>query len=216
MRTDVGERPRRDRPSRDRAASRCRRRRRASPGGTCRAPGAARPSSPAAIRARSSRTIGWNRYTNGTGTDRARGALRVDAARRPTRRRGSSGFSQSTCLPCANAVVGERRVEVVGDAQVHDVDVGIGDQRLRRSRNARSAPRRAAASLARSGRRRRDPDQPGAGRGGRRAACAVPMNPTPTIPAPSSDGIPADPTENFFDCQDSTFVLDIAKLRRFE
>ena len=57
----------------------------------------------------------------------------------------ASGFSQRTCFPARAAAIAHARVQVVGQRDVHGVDVGIGQQGLVRSVRPRDAQLRATA-----------------------------------------------------------------------
>ena len=81
-------------------------------------------------------------------------------------RRCASGFSQTTCLPAASAASASGSVQVVGRADVHDVDVGGSRPAPRELSKARSAPSARAASCGAGRRGGGDADDARAGEAG--------------------------------------------------
>ena len=131
----------------------------ASPAGRCRGSGGPAPRGARAdALARLARRSGSSGRR--TGRPRTRPALGGRVGQRAARRARSSasGFSQMTCLPAAQRGLGERQVQVVGRADVHDVDV-VGRRRAPRScrRRARRRSRRPRRS-ARAGEEAATPD----------------------------------------------------------
>ena len=159
------------------SASRCRRRRgtgrtarhrrascrpgrsTASPAGSSRGRGARRadrwppgpaPRGPSGRSGR--RTAPWRRCPPGRRRPRAAAAVAGAVA---------SGFSHTTCLPGLEGGLGQRAVQVVGGADVDDVDVGGRRQLLGAEAALRAQPRHGLVGGV--GRRRRHPHQAGAG-----------------------------------------------------